>query len=81
MAEHAGIKEHNRSGELLRKAREAQGLTVADIAECMSCSRGTVQRYERHGIQRTMRFNRFMAVVRAYKVSPDAIIDAACLEA
>ena len=75
------MKQHNQSGGLLKNRREALGLTVNDVADMVQCSRKTVLRYERDGVQASTRFNRFMAIVMVYKLSPDEILDAATLEA
>ena len=75
------IKTRNRSAELLRTVREAQGLTVDDVARLVPCSRRTVLRYEADGVQSSTRANRVRALCMAYGVSCDALIDAACMEA
>ena len=81
MARQTLVKAHNQSADLLRAAREAQGLTVDDMAEKMLCSRSSVLRYERDGIRPYTRWSSYMAIVRAYGVSSDDLLKAACMEA
>ena len=81
MAKKRLLEQHNRSADILKSRREALGLTVDDVADRMECARKTVLKYERDGIQSTTRFNRLMALVMVYEVSPDELIEAAFQEA
>ena len=81
MARQRLIQRHNQSAGLLRHRREELNLSVGDVADMMMCSKSTVQRIERDGIQSTTRFNRLIGLSMVYRLSPDEIIDAALLEA
>lgn len=64
----------NRSAEIMRSARLASGLTVAQVAELANVSRSTVARYEHAGVQPTSRSYHVFRVASVVGVSLESLV-------
>ena len=77
----AEARRRNGSADYLRHVRASLGLSRKEAARSIGCSVGTLGRYERDGIPRGARFNRFMGICKGYGIDADQLHDLITREA